>query len=61
MPEIKLTIPAGKIDRIVHALCVAAGYEDETPSNAKQAIIDHIGRTGGALRRKKPNRSHPKP
>ncbi len=44
MPKIELTIPAGKIDRIVHALCKAGGFEDETPKNAKQAIIDHIKR-----------------
>ena len=45
MPEIRLTIPAGKINRVVHALCKAGGYDDETPANAKKAIIDHIKRT----------------
>ena len=45
MPDIKLTIPAGKIDRVVHALCVASAYEKENAANAKQALIDHIRRT----------------
>ena len=45
MPEIRLTIPADKIDRVVHALCKAGGYEDETPANAKKAVIDHVKRT----------------
>ncbi len=45
MAKIELTIPAGKIDRVVHALCVAAGFEDETSANAKQALIDHVKRT----------------
>jgi len=45
MPEIKLTIPAGKLDRVIHALCKAGGYEVESPANAKKAVIDHIRRT----------------
>ena len=45
MAKIELTIPAAKLDRVVHALCKAASFEDETAANAKQALIDHITRT----------------
>ena len=43
MAEIKLTIPAGKLNRVVHALCVREGLE-ETPANAKQVLIQFIKR-----------------
>jgi len=42
MAEIKLTIPASKVARVIHALCVAGGFGDETPKNAKKALISHI-------------------
>jgi len=45
MAKIVLTIPAGKVARVIHALSVAGGYETETPGNAKKALIDHIKRT----------------
>lgn len=45
MTEIRLTIPAGKVQRVIHALCVAGGFENETAANAKKALIDHIKRT----------------
>jgi len=45
MAEIKITIPAGKVQRVVHALCKAGGYETENAANAKKALIDHIKRT----------------
>lgn len=42
MPEIKLTIPAGKVQRVIHALCKEGGFEDETAANAKEALRKHI-------------------
>jgi len=42
MAKIELTIPASKVARVIHALCVAAGYEDETAANAKKALIAHM-------------------
>jgi len=45
MATIELTIPAGKLDRVVHALCVAGGFEDETAANAKTALRNFIRRT----------------
>ena len=45
MATIELTIPAGKLDRVIHALCVAGGFEDETAANAKEALRNFIRRT----------------
>jgi len=45
MAKIELTIPASKVARVIHALCIAGGFEDETAKNAKRAVIDHIKRT----------------
>ena len=42
MADITLTIPVGKEARVIHALCVSVGEPDETPANAKAAIIEHI-------------------
>jgi len=42
MAKIELTIPASKVARVIHALYVAAGYEEETAKNAKKALIAHI-------------------
>ncbi len=45
MATIEITIPAGKLNRVIHALCKAGGYEDETAANAKEAIRDIIKHT----------------
>jgi hypothetical protein len=45
MADITITIPAGKVTRVVHALCKAGGYEVEDVANAKEALLDHIKRT----------------
>ena len=45
MASITLTIPADKVNRVVHALCAGAGNPVENPANAKQAIIDWIRTT----------------
>jgi len=44
MADITLTIPAGKLDRVIHGICAAAGIavEDESAANAKTALIAHI-------------------
>lgn len=42
MADITLTIPVDKEDRVIHALCVSVGEEDETAANAKAALIAHI-------------------
>ncbi len=45
MATIELTIPAGKLNRVQHALCVRGGFEEETAANAGEAlrqIIKHI-------------------
>ncbi len=39
MATIELTIPAGKLDRVIHALCVKGGFEE---ANAKEALIKII-------------------
>lgn len=41
MADITLTIPVAAETRVIHALCASTGAE-ETPANAKAAIIDHI-------------------
>ena len=45
MASITLTIPPDKVNRVVHALCAAAGNPVENAANAKQAIIDWIRTT----------------
>jgi len=45
MAKIEINIPAGKVQRVIHALSVAGGYETENAANAKKALIDHIKRT----------------
>ncbi len=42
MAKITLNIPAGKVARVIHALCVAGGYETENAANAKKALIAHV-------------------
>ncbi len=42
MATIEITIPAGKLDRVIHALCVRGGFADETAANAKEALIKII-------------------
>lgn len=44
MANINLTIPDEHLGRVVRALCKGAGLE-ESPANAKQAVIEHIKRT----------------
>lgn len=44
MATVTLTIPTAAMPRVVHALCKSAGL-DESPANAKKAIIEHIRRT----------------
>ena len=44
MPQVTIDIPAKHGARVVHALCVSAGLE-ETPANAKAAVVEHIKRT----------------
>lgn len=56
MPPTKfeLTIPAGQANRVVRALCAAAGTE-ATPENARQALITHIERTVANVERQPPD------
>lgn len=44
MPTLTITFSAEQATRVIHALCVVTGVE-ETPANAKQAVIDHIKQT----------------
>jgi len=46
MATIELTIPAGKLDRVIHGLCATAGIavEDESAAEAKTALIRYIKR-----------------
>jgi len=43
MATIELTIPAGKLDRVIHGLCAREGLED-TAANAKLVLIEYIKR-----------------
>ena len=52
MASITITIPDQHVDRVVHALCVIAGVEDETPANAKQVLVDHIKNVVGRVERR---------
>ncbi len=48
MATIEITIPAGKLDRVIHGLCVVGGYigeGEETAENAKKAVIAFIVRS----------------
>ena len=40
MAEITITIPAGKVARVIHALC--QGQETEDAATAKQAVVAWI-------------------
>lgn len=42
MATIELTIPAGKLNRVIKALCVTGGFEEQNAANAKQALINII-------------------
>jgi len=53
MATVNLTIPGAQVQRVVAALCAAAGVE-ATAANAKQAIIDHIKATVSNVERKPP-------
>ena len=45
MADITLTIPSDQVDRVVSALCRAAGSPTTDLASAKQAIISHIETT----------------
>ena len=58
MATITLTIPADKVDRVVHALCAASGLA-ESPANAKQAIINWIKVTTANVERSEAEAARP--
>ena len=58
MATITLTIPADKVDRVVHALCAAAALP-ETSANAKQAIINWIKVTTANVERSEAEAARP--
>lgn len=48
MATIELTIPAGKLDRVIHGLCVVGGFigeGEETAENAKATVIAYVRRS----------------
>ena len=59
MATITLTIPADKVNRVVHALCAAAGNPVETPANAKAAIMDWIKTTTANVERSEAEAARP--
>lgn len=44
MASVNINIPAAHVNRVVHALCVSSGLE-ENAANAKASIVEHIKRT----------------
>lgn len=48
--RITVTLPDGEEDRVIHALCAQNGLE-ETPENAKQALLDYVTMTVQAVER----------
>ena len=45
MATITLTIPSAAVPRVVHALCAAGGYPNETDENAKKTVVEFIKAT----------------
>ncbi len=44
MATISINVPAASVSRVTHALCAAAGLE-ESPANAKEAVLAWIKAT----------------
>lgn len=44
MASININIPDQHVARVVHALCAAGGYSEETAANAKASLMEMIKR-----------------